>query len=635
MKRIVPSVLLLLACSDYNLEKQNEGDKGPGESGDTHVEDSGEATDEECNGVDDDGDGLIDEGYPDVDGDGDADCIDEDCGIEMADPLDEFDDSCDGDMTVGDPPEDPWSWLIEWQWLGGGVLSTPSVGDLDADGVPEVVVVSTYDGNSLVVFDGASGAIEYSIPGFDSQSGTALGDVDGDGYGNIIATTGSCYTAHDVYALDHTGATLWVGATTVPSACETYPVITDLEGDGSVEVIVNEYVYDGATGAVEAVLTGAASDNWGAVAVADLDLDGTQEIMIANKVFSATGTLLMTCGSGGVGSFPQPVNVDSDTEGEVLVAGNGSMTLCDDDGTVLWTRTYSGYGAPIAVADFDDDGLQEFAFAKTGAMMLIEGDNTVLWSTPIADYSGLAGATSWDVDLDGVPEVVYADENDILVLNGATGAVELREPSHGSVTLAETPAVADVDGDGHGELVYGSNSGLTGVTVVGGADGDWPYSKPVYNQYTYYGANIEDDLSVPLSPDPPWIYEANLFRGQPSAVYVAGSPNLRARITDVCIASCEELGYAAVAGQVFNDGGASVDAGVTVRVYGTTSSGLTLIYDDVTPVELASRGSWEFSFDTRSDLIGSELLIVVDEDEQVEECNEDDNHGSWTDIPCE
>ena len=36
---------------------------------------------EECDGVDNDGDGQIDEGFEDIDGDGLSDCIDaEDCG---------------------------------------------------------------------------------------------------------------------------------------------------------------------------------------------------------------------------------------------------------------------------------------------------------------------------------------------------------------------------------------------------------------------------------------------------------------------------------------------------------------------------------------------------------------------------
>jgi hypothetical protein len=406
-------------------------------------------------------------------------------------------------------------------------------------------------------------------------------------------------------------------------------VIADLDADGDVEIVVNEYVLDGATGAVVATLAINGIDNWGAPAAADLDLDGTMEILLENRVYDTAGNFLWQCGSGGTGTFPQPVEVDADAEGELLVAAPGLMTLCDDDGTVLWTRPHISYGSAVAVADFDADGAQEFAFANTGTLALVETDGSTRWSTPISDFSGLAGCTSWDIDLDGVPEVVYADEQDILVLNGATGVVEVREGSHGSVTLAETPAVADVDGDGHGELVYGSNIGITGVTVIGSADGDWPYAPPVYNQYTYYGANVGPDLSIPVLPDPPWIAPADLFRGQPSALYWAATPDLEGAITDVCAAGCEPDSVAEVAVQVWNSGGAPVPASAWVRVYGVAAGAPTLLDERQLGTALDPGTSYEFALETTRAALGDTVEVRVDEDGVLDECHEDDNVGTW------
>ena len=44
-------------------------------------------------------------------------------------------------------------------------------------------------------------------------------------------------------------------------------------------------------------------------------------------------------------------------------------------------------------------------------------------------------------------EVVFADAADLWVLDGATGAVKLREPEHSSSTVIEYPVIADVDND--------------------------------------------------------------------------------------------------------------------------------------------------------------------------------------------
>lgn len=625
MNRLV-LCLALAGCTEYDLNTGEDPNEGPDTDvvADTDVD----VPDEACNGVDDDGDGEVDEGWLDVDGDGVADCLDDHCDVVTPDPRSELDASCQGGIDGGVPPADPWKVVIEWQWKGTGVVSTPVAGDLDLDGVPEVVVS---DSGGTFVLDGETGLEKWRIPGTDGYSGVALGDVDGDGFGDIITTRGPYGSPHTIEAWDAAGTRLW--ATVGGKGEETYPLIADLDADGDVEVIVNEFVFDGATGAVLFKLAIAAGQ-WGAPAAADMDGDGLMEVMLENRMYDHTGALVMQCGTAGLATFPHPVNVDADPEGEFLVAGNGMMTLCDDDGATLWTRPYSSYGAAIACADFDGDGRMEFAFPKNNVLNLIDDDGTNLWTTPIADASGLAGTTSWDVNYDGAPEIIYADETDILIIDGATGTIVGRDPNHASWTAAETPAVADVDGDGHGELIYGSNGGVyNGVTVIGGADGDWPYAKPVYNQYTYYGENVGDDLSIPISPDAPWLAPANIFRGQPSAVYLDGETNLHASITDACVASCDQGGYAAVWVQVWNDGGVAVAPGASVSLYGTDGA-LLLIETRGTTTTILPGGSEEMLFETTSERVGTELYVVVDEILAIEECNEDDNVGTWSDLPA-
>lgn len=627
-------LLLLPACIDYDIKNEPKDGSGfdtgspfiPPDDTDTAV-----LPDEEiCNGADDDADGEIDEGFDDIDGDGSADCVDDSCESEAADPRSDISGDCEGTVGTGTPPADPWNVEILWQYLGSGVVSTPAVGDLDGDGIPEVVFDNDSAGGSTVVLDGATGTLKWSVSGMDAYSGPALGDVDGDGFGDVITSSGSCYSPHVVYAYDKDGNLMWSQA--IGTACETYANLTDLDGDGDVEVIMNEYVLDGATGAVLFTLD-LSGTNWGAPAVADMDNDGSPEIMLENEVFDASGNLLMTCGTGGTGSFPQPVNVDSDDEGEFLVAGYGRMTLCDDDGTELWSRTYSSYGTAVCVADFDDDGVQEFGFAQSGSFYLIESDGTNRWTTPVNDSSGLAGCTSWDVNYDGVPEVVFADEQDIMVLDGATGTIVVRDPNHGSWTAAETPAVADVDGDGDGDLVYGSNSsGYIGLTVITGADGDWPYARPVYNQYTYYGENVEDDLSIPTYAEAPWRVEPNIFRGQPSAVYLEAKSNLAASIEDVCVASCEEGGGVDVQVQLWNDGGADIDD-ATYALYGYPGGVETLI-TTASAGPIASGASVELLLQTTIDAMGQGFKLVADPDGGLTECDEDDNEDEWMDRAC-
>lgn len=102
-------VLLLLACSDYRLDEQKEAapvdsapveDTSPADTADTAPppEETGDTAppppEEECNGEDDDGDGAIDEDFPDTDADGTADCRD-------AEECDDVDNDGDGETDEG------------------------------------------------------------------------------------------------------------------------------------------------------------------------------------------------------------------------------------------------------------------------------------------------------------------------------------------------------------------------------------------------------------------------------------------------------------------------------------------------------------------------------------------------------
>lgn len=631
------ALVLLAGCSDYELKGEKDNDQ-PFDTGDSSPFDTQEETDapaeEVCDGVDNDQDGEIDEGFGDVDADGVADCLDDTCVPDRPTPRAETREDCEGGESTGIPPADPWSVKVEWQYTGSGVCSTPAVGDLDQDGVPEVVFSDAGGGGTLVVADGATGRAEWTKAGMDPYSGPSLGDIDGDGWGDVVMTIGGCYSAHTVVAFDRDGNEMW--RTNIGLACETFAAIGDLEGDGDVEVVVNEYILDGTTGAVEATLEVDGSNNWGAPALADMDQDGDQEILLENRVYDYDGNFLWGCAAGGVGSFPQPVNADADPEGELLVAYPAGIALCDDGGGVLWQqRTSSGYGSAIAVADFDDDGVQEYAFAASNQLRLIEPDGTDRWVTRITDGSGLAGTTSWDVDYDGVPEVVYADEVSIMVVNGATGAIVMQNYSHSSWTASETPAVADVDGDGSGELVYGSTGGAyVGLTVVGSMDGDWPYSRPVYNQYTYYSDNIYDDLTVPTYAEAPWMTPANLFRGQPSAVFTAARPNAVVAIGDLCVASCDAGGVVDFWVQVWNNGGAALPAGTPVDIYGNGSGSMALIDSVSLSADLEPASSVEIEVSSTIEQVGTQLRVVVNEADADDECDPTDNEDSWADVPC-
>ncbi|MBK7757003.1 MAG: hypothetical protein IPI35_11510 [Deltaproteobacteria bacterium] len=87
MRLRAPALLLLpllAACSDYDINPKDDVvqplDSEPLEES-PPIDDSDEPPAEDCDGLDNDADGNVDEGFGDVDLDGLADCLDSECTL--------------------------------------------------------------------------------------------------------------------------------------------------------------------------------------------------------------------------------------------------------------------------------------------------------------------------------------------------------------------------------------------------------------------------------------------------------------------------------------------------------------------------------------------------------------------------
>ncbi|MFK7931726.1 MAG: FG-GAP repeat domain-containing protein, partial [Myxococcota bacterium] len=331
--------------------------------------------DEPCNGIDDDGDGEIDEGYPDTDGDGIADCVDQGCDLTLAEGRDvPVDEECGDSVGV---VEDPWNVEIEWQWKGlksnpliRNVIVAPVIGNLtdtngdgivDTEDTPNVAFVAFPEANinsgTLVVVEGDTGEEVWSAVNFSGAGGIAMADVNGDGQTEIVGFGAD----NRVRVVDSAGSVLWTGGT--PSVTYPQATVADLDGDGTPEIIADNQVLDGVTGAQEFTLDVLANTPYRLPAIGDLDQDGQQEIILGDRVFSSTGALLWTSAvQGSYGHWSAILDADGDPDAEVAMVGAGFLAIHDTDGTELVRTTAGGPqpGAPC-VADFDGDGEAEVA----------------------------------------------------------------------------------------------------------------------------------------------------------------------------------------------------------------------------------------------------------------------------------
>lgn len=401
----------------------------------------------------------------------------------------------------------------KWQWTGGGVMMSPVVGRIrdtngdgriDAQDTPQVVFTA-YNGSyfapsDVYVVDGSTGAQilrirASSFGGAHSQTGLALADLDMDGVPEILAIN-----VNGGFSVFRNDGTLKFQVTgSVPISIS----VADLDADGVPEILLGNTVFD----------------NRGQLKFS-LATCGVDESTYASKLFPNTAGLQIICGgqiydSTGRQILSLPINsvfrfavADflSNGKPQFALVSSGSLFLSDDQGNLLWNVYLGGGqgGVPTA-ADLDGDGVPEIGVAGAGYYTVVKADGSILWQAVVQDYSSSStGSTAFDFDGDGKVEIVYRDEVRLFVLDGATGKTVFSTHS-GSLTGAEYPLVADVDADGHADIIVPEDAGrFFGIRVFEDANNSWVPTRSVWNQFDYSITNINDDLSVPRNPEPSW-----------------------------------------------------------------------------------------------------------------------------------
>ncbi|MDP2309640.1 MAG: FG-GAP-like repeat-containing protein [Pseudomonadota bacterium] len=543
--------------------------------------------------------------------------------------------------------------IIEWTNTDpGDTYTTPVVGQLTDDNgngviddgdTPDVVVANTAGVLWAISGDGRT---LWSAGSLGSEPMTAaIGDLDGDGFPEVV---GSGYN-NTLAVHGENGSPLWSAVAASSPACGAV-AIADLDADGDPEVILGNLILNGQDGRTRGTgrfgkgtgYSGGGAATMGAAA--DINRDGLLEVVVGNALYDADGNAIWANGQSD--GFVAVGNFDSDPEGEIVVTWTGNVRLQDDDGTVLWSANYTGStSGPPTVADFDGDGEPEIGVAGNGEYKVIDADGTALWSRPTVDFSsGFTGSSVFDFEGDGIAEVVYADENDVYVFDGPTGAVKLREPTHSSATCSEYPAVADVDGDGHAEIIYTSSSysgSERGVRVIGDADNSWMPGRKVWNQHAYSITNVEDDGSIPVTPDVNWDSYNNFRSGDvtPGEGGYSG-PDLFPFIHTVCAEECG-AGNVTVWYSIGNQGFDDVVDSVELEFWGDTDAGRVLLGTSTRSANLPA------GVRTRSEFIELtgvpsplyDIIVTVDGGDEtgsgvVDECYEDNNTANWGAVVC-
>ena len=584
------------------------------------------------------------------------------------------------------------------------VMSTPMVVDLDLDGFPEVIFNSfagsnynnqTNTGGGVIrIVDGRDGTTKRTITGgADGCTLTygggevAVGDIDGDGYPDIVAclATSNAATTGTLIAFNRFGEEMWRTERKLPDGTpiglicgSVAPGIADFDGDGQPEVYVHYTVVDGKTGKIKWHHPNGSPYT----IAADLDGDGKLELIGGNKAYTADGELYYSVPGIGDG-YPAVGDVNLDGLPEVAVADSSRnrLVLLSNEGKILWEAdTNAGIpdahgtgGGPPNIARIDDDPHPSITLAGGFAYQAYGHDGTRKWFRRTKDFSSrVTGSSIFDFDGDGKAEAVYADEEWLRVYDGETGETRFCM-SNTSGTLREYPVIVDVNADGSAEIVVCSNNyaftqsninlpvehgrdsciekyiaaaggvqshpslrGTAGVRVFAAPNRDWVGTRKIWNQHAYSITNINDDGTVPRRQRPNWLVDGlNNYRLN-AAPGVRNLPNTVienvASSTFLC-ADTVQLYF-----EVRNRGWAAAVAGLPVRLFLVGEGGEQVLLATLQTTRALLPGEFEsLSYrHTRSPGDGIVLtfyLEVGDADLQME-C-EYDNKGFTFEYRCD
>ena len=430
-------------------------------------------------------------------------------------------------------PPDSFSPEVQWGFTPNDgnteSLTTPLVanltddnddGEIDLCDTPDIVASAFPLGGGpgkLYVLDGETGALHYSPnEQMNWRQCPALGDIDDDGIAELIVQS----HANSLLAYEHDGTLKWESQVFSGVGAGPCVALADVDNDGDVEIAFDGFLLDHDGNTITTIPGGGIWSS--AVILVDLDDDDDMELLQPSAAYHHDGSPMWSV--GGITQARHAVaDLDDDGLPEVVIgAGSSGLHVLEHDGSIKYSGLKpvggNAYGRPPAVHDIDGNGVPNFMLSTGAIFAVYEPNGAVVWQKSVDDGSGSAGSTAFDFLGDAGAEAMYGDEEFIWAYD-SDGTPKVQQP-RSSATVVEYPVVSDVDNDGSAEIVVPSSHHFVFgdepnpypiVQVLRDAEARWIQARRIWNQHTYHVTNVREDSTIPMVEPKHWL-QLNTFR---------------------------------------------------------------------------------------------------------------------------
>ncbi|MBV6479508.1 MAG: hypothetical protein HGGPFJEG_02282 [Ignavibacteria bacterium] len=390
--------------------------------------------------------------------------------------------------------------------------SVSSAGDVNGDGYSDVIVgalgYSSSKGRAYIYFGGPTmnnaADVIFTGEGILNNFGislTSAGDVNGDGYSDIIigasaynGNTGRSYLFYGGETMDNTADVIF-NPETASYFGASVSSAGDVNGDGYSDVIIGAYGYTSSTGRVylyfggtsmnnsaDVIMTGEAANNRFGISVnsaGDVNGDGYSDVIVGAEGYSSyIGKAYLFLGGTSMDN-----TADVDFTGEALSNFFGcSVTVAGD-------VNGDGY-SDVIIGAYGYVSSKGRAYLYFGGASMNNTADVILTGEISGDYFGASVSSAEDVNGDGYSDVIigspgyssstgrayifdYFMRNEIVSDLSMTGGATF---NNFGISVA---SAGDVNGDGYSDVIIGSPG----------------YSSSTGRAYIFFGGASMDNIS--------------------------------------------------------------------------------------------------------------------------------------------